>query len=147
MKLSRTIEYALQAILQLAQAKPATPVPCSQLAMVGSMPERFLLQVLRSLVTQGILSSTRGVVGGYTLARRPEEISLLDVIEAIEGPLVAGLSPTHALPDLAAQRIRAALEDATVAKRAELSKLKLSQLLPTAGEGHGPTTTSSTSNH
>ena len=81
-KLSRTVEYAVQATLQLAQSKTGSPVPCSQLATCSAMPERFLLQILRSLVTHGILTSTRGVVGGYMLARRPEDISLLDLIEA-----------------------------------------------------------------
>ena len=62
------------------------------------MPERFLLQILRDLVTHGILHSTRGVEGGYTLDRRPEDVSLLDVIEAIEGPVVSALSPPEGQP-------------------------------------------------
>jgi Rrf2 family protein len=65
-KLSRTASYALQAVLQLAQSDASGyPVPCSRLAAEGKMPERFLLQILRSLVTHGILGSTRGVDGGY----------------------------------------------------------------------------------
>src|SRR3954470_15915458 len=91
MKLSRTVAYAVQATLQLAQNKSGLPVPCSQLASEGNMPERFLLQILRHLVTHGILHSTRGVDGGYSLERKPEDISLLDVIEAIDGPLSATL--------------------------------------------------------
>ena len=51
------------------------------------MPERFLLQILRNLVTHGILRSTRGVDGGYSLVRPADEVSVLDVIEAIEGPM------------------------------------------------------------
>ena len=77
MKLSRTVAYALQATLQLALSGDQEPVPCSRLAAEGKMPERFLLQILRNLVAHGILSSTRGVDGGYTLDRAPEEISLL----------------------------------------------------------------------
>src|ERR1700680_2225111 len=91
MKLSRTVAYAIHATLQLAQSKSGVPVPCSRLATEGHMPERFLLQILRHLVTHGILHSTRGVDGGYALERKPEEISLLDVIEAIDGPLSATL--------------------------------------------------------
>ncbi len=83
MKLSRTVAYALQATMQLAVSDSDTPVPCSQIAAKGEMPERFLLQVLRSLVNHGVLRSTRGVDGGYMLIRSPDEISLLDVIEAI----------------------------------------------------------------
>ena len=90
MKLSRTVAYAVRATLQLAQSDSSTPVPCSQLAAEGKMPERFLLQILRNLVTHGILRSTRGVDGGYSLVRSPNEVSLLEVIEAIEGPLNTG---------------------------------------------------------
>ena len=67
MKLSRTVAYAVRATLQLAQNPSDSPVPCSKLASDGNMPERFLLQILRNLVTHGILRSTRGVDGGYTL--------------------------------------------------------------------------------
>src|SRR5215216_4770031 len=86
MKLSRTVAYAVRATLQLAQLQSEGPVPCSHLASSGKMPERFLLQILRNLVTHGILRSTRGVDGGYALVRPPHQISLLEVIEAIEGP-------------------------------------------------------------
>ena len=68
MRLSRASAYALGAVLQLAHAPAGMPVPCSQLAKHGQMPERFLLQVLRNLVNHGILVSTRGVDGGYALA-------------------------------------------------------------------------------
>jgi len=51
------------------------------------MPERFLLQILRTLVTADVLVSTRGVEGGYRLAAPANKISLLDLIEAIEGPI------------------------------------------------------------
>ncbi|MBI2824663.1 MAG: Rrf2 family transcriptional regulator [Planctomycetia bacterium] len=130
MKLSRTVEYAVQATLQLAQAKTNGPVPCSHLASNGGMPERFLLQVLRSLVTHGILNSTRGVDGGYTLERGPEDITLLDLVEAIEGPLVASLPRTQALSSGTQAKLREALSNVTAATRTELKKIKLSHLLP-----------------
>ena len=76
MKLSRTVRYAVQAAVQLAQSDPAQPVPCSRLAADGHMPERFLLQILRSLVTHGILRSSRGVDGGYVLDRSADDVSL-----------------------------------------------------------------------
>ena len=55
------------------------------------MPERFLLQVLRNLVTHGVLQSSRGVEGGYFLGRYSAGISLLEIIEAIDGPLVSAM--------------------------------------------------------
>lgn len=131
MKLSRTSSYALQAILQLAKSDASgSPVPCSRLAADGKMPERFLLQILRSLVTHGILGSTRGVVGGYSLERNPDDISLLDVIEAVDGPVVPSL-PTHeGLSDDANQKLKCVLASVTELARRELAAIKLSQLLP-----------------
>jgi len=130
MKLSRTVSYAVQATLQLAQNKPGTTVPCSQLAAQGHMPERFLLQVLRNLVTHGILQSTRGVEGGYTLERSPDEISLLEVIEAIEGPLTAGSSLSENLPPESQAKLHEALQEVTSNTRRELEAIKLSHLIP-----------------
>lgn len=137
MKLSRTVAYAVQAALQLAQADPKSPVPCSRLAAAGQMPERFLLQILRSLVTHGILQSTRGVDGGYSLARRPADISLLDVIEAIEGPLTSVLPTEGGLPPATQARLTEALNQLAATERKQLSAIKLSQLLPEATSRSG----------
>lgn len=70
MKLSRTVAYAVRATIQLAQDPSDRPIPCSKLASEGKMPERFLLQILRNLVTHGILRSTRGVMVGMPLLVR-----------------------------------------------------------------------------
>ena len=115
MKLSRTVSYALQATLQLAQADSELPIPCSRLAADGKMPERFLLQILRNLVAHGILGSTRGVDGGYTLERSAEKISLLDVIEAIEGPISVSLPAGDGLAAGPRTRLEEALARANVA--------------------------------
>lgn len=130
MKLSHTVSYAVQAALQLARVEPSTPVPCSRLAAEGKMPERFLLQILRNLVTHGILQSTRGVDGGYALARPPAEISLLDVIEAIEGPLEVMVPAHEALPDHSRNKLYEALSGVTASTRRQLEAIKLSHLLP-----------------
>jgi Rrf2 family protein len=129
MKLSRTVAYALQAALKLAEAGVDAPVPCSRLATEGQMPERFLLQVLRNLVTHGILRSTRGVDGGYMLGRPPEDISLLDLIEAVDGPLVAGAPGTEGLSQECQSRLSGALEEVAVSTRRQLADVKLSSLM------------------
>jgi Rrf2 family protein len=98
------------------------------------MPERFLLQILRNLVTHGILTSTRGVVGGYMLHRRPEAVSLLDLIEAIEGPLVGSVPSSPALSEQTLAKLQDALNDVAAAERAELSRITLADLLPPAAE-------------
>jgi len=129
MKMSRTVAYAVQATLQLAQAPQNTPTPCSRLASEGHMPERFLLQILRNLVTHGILQSTRGVDGGYRLERRPEEISLLEVIEAIDGPLTPSIPASDGLPADSQDRLQSALELVTTTAREQLGAIKLSELM------------------
>jgi Rrf2 family protein len=132
MQLSRTVEYALHATLQLARNTSGYPVPSSKLAAVGVMPERFLLQVLRLLVTHGLLRSTRGVDGGYTLAREPREITLLDVIEAVEGPLLIKRPSPVVLPDPTWSGLRVELDRGVAALRAEYEKLTLEQIVADA---------------
>jgi Rrf2 family protein len=118
--------YALQATCHLGSAGQEMPVPSKRLAESGGMPDRFLLQILRNLVAHGLLRSTRGVIGGYTLARSPEEISLLDIIEAVEGPVTFELSQPG--PDQTC--LQEALGAVTTNIRRDLAELKLSQLLP-----------------
>lgn len=94
------------------------------------MPSRFLLQILRRLVAHGILRSSRGVDGGYALERAPEEISLLDLIEAIDGPLAPSVSPGDALPAASRAKLEQALSDVTRRARDDLGAIMLSDLLP-----------------
>lgn len=133
MKLSRTVTYAVQAALQLASAASPGPgpVPCSRLAAEGKMPERFLLQILRSLVTHGILHSTRGVDGGYTLTRPANDISLLELIEAIEGPLNCETEFNQSLPRESQVSLQQALSKAADSMRDQLKAIKLSHLAVT----------------
>ena len=130
MKLSRTTVYALQAILQLAQADVKGPVPCSRLAADGGMPERFLLQILRSLVTHGILSSTRGIEGGYTLQQGLADISLLDVMEAVGGPFNSAPPIHEGLPQQARSKLECAMREVAETAQCRLRAVKLTDLLP-----------------
>ncbi len=132
MKLSRTVDYALRATILLAQEEPNRPIPCSHLASEGEMPERFLLQILRSLVNEGLLRSTRGVDGGYTLAQSPTEVSVLNIIEAIEGPLHGTSIDAGAnnIQRASAERLSDALQEVSNALRRELNAIKIASLLP-----------------
>lgn len=131
MKLSRTVSYAVRATLQLARSSTTSPVPCSRLATEGEMPERFLLQILRILVTHGILKSTRGVDGGYSLTKPADQISLLEVIEAIDGPLGGERQAPADEPaiELEQDKLQTALRHVTKVARQQLEAIKLSQLL------------------
>jgi Rrf2 family protein len=129
MKLSRSVAYALQATILLAELPDGKPVPCSRIAIAGHMPERFLLQILRSLVTHGILESTRGVDGGYWLRRPPSEISLKDLIEAVEGPLEPTTAAGDGLSPGSKRRLTVILEELASTKRQQLEAIKISSLL------------------
>ena len=128
MKLSHTVSYAIQATMKLAEAGMSRPVPCSKLAMEGNMPERFLLQILRNLVTHGILQSTRGVDGGYTLERNPRDISLLEIVEAVEGPLDSTLPEEVQVLSEKDGQLREALHRVAEAMRERMATIKLSDL-------------------
>jgi Rrf2 family transcriptional regulator, cysteine metabolism repressor len=130
MRLSRASAYALGAVLQLSHAPAGMPIPCSQLAKHGQMPERFLLQVLRNLVNHGILISTRGVDGGYALARSLDEISLLQILEATEGPQVPIIPPLDAIPESSRESLQSVLRDVTASACQRMANVKLSSLQP-----------------
>ncbi|MDI6871188.1 MAG: Rrf2 family transcriptional regulator [Bacillota bacterium] len=87
MQLNQATDYALRAMLVLASLKPGEVVDAQTIATRERIPMRFLLRTLRLLVKAGIATSQRGVGGGYALARSPEEVTLLDVVEAVEGPI------------------------------------------------------------
>jgi Rrf2 family protein len=129
MKLSRTITYAIHAMLHLAVAEVGVPVPCSQLARAEKMPERFLLQVLRSLVNHGLLRSTRGVDGGYFLAKPPSEITVCDIVEAFDNPLEPRLPEINDKASHVRDRIMETLQRTSQAARRELNCLTLADLM------------------
>jgi Rrf2 family protein len=130
MKLSRAVAYALQATLQLAQQDMGVPVPCRRLAVKGKMPEAFLLQILGKLAAHGILNSTRGVEGGYALGRPAEGISLLEIIEATDGPIAAVLPLGEGLPAEIKSKLEEALSEVAERCRGQLQSVKLTDLLP-----------------
>lgn len=129
MRMSRSTSYAISAVLQLANAPPGQPVPCSRLAKTGEMPERFLLQILRMLVNNGLLTSTRGVDGGYSLAQPISEITLLQIFEATEGPLTPTLPPLDSLPTESQTRLLEVMSDISSATCQKLAEMKMSDLV------------------
>ena len=76
--------YAVVAMAELARSG-SRPVPIAQVAERRSMPVQFLEQLFSTLRRDGLLHSQRGVKGGYTLARAPEEITVLEVVQALDG--------------------------------------------------------------
>src|SRR5207253_1349115 len=88
-------DYAVRAAVELAALAGQGPVKADQVAEAQSIPLNFLENILAELKRAGIVESRRGAAGGYLLARPADEISLADVIRAVEGPLanVRGMSP------------------------------------------------------
>jgi len=129
MRMTRSTAYAISAVLQLANNPSGQPVPCSRLAKMGEMPERFLLQILRTLVNHGLLKSTRGVDGGYSLTRPLSEITLLQVFEAIEGSLATTLPPLDNLPEASQAELLKVLGDISAASCQSLAAVKMSDLV------------------
>jgi Rrf2 family protein len=85
-ELSSRLEYALVALLELAKERDrGKPLKVNEIAASQSLPERYLDQIFTALKRQGIISSQRGMKGGYLLAKELWQITLLDVVLAIEG--------------------------------------------------------------
>ncbi len=80
---SQTVEYALRASVYLADQSPNAQTT-DQVARVTLVPAAYLSKVLQSLARSGIVRSQRGVKGGFQLARTPQEISILDVVNAVD---------------------------------------------------------------
>ena len=87
LRISRKIDYGLRAMIYLASIPAEAVVPFREIARQMDVPEDFLAKILKTLVDMGLVKSTRGPHGGYALARLPADISFLDVIEAVEGPV------------------------------------------------------------
>src|SRR5262245_42381279 len=87
MKLSYAVLYAVQALLDLAGREQGELYPSHVVAKANRVPERFLLKVLNPLVRARILHGVKGPNGGYALAKRVRDITLLEVVEAVEGPV------------------------------------------------------------
>ena len=79
--------YALQALTELGRSGGDGPVPIGELARRRDIPVQFLEQLFATLRRAGVLKSQRGVKGGYTFARPPSEITILEIVELLEGPL------------------------------------------------------------
>lgn len=87
MRLNQATDYAFRAVLYLSCLPRGQVIEAKVIAEEENIPMRFLLKILRLLTQAGIVESYRGVSGGYALARRPSEITMLDVIKAIEGDI------------------------------------------------------------
>ncbi len=90
MRVSAKAEYACRAVLELTRYHDkAEVIHINDIAVRQSIPEKYLVQILLQLQRAGLVRSKRGATGGYSLARTPGEISLGDVIRAMDGALIS----------------------------------------------------------
>jgi Rrf2 family protein len=108
--------YALRALVELHRCGDPAPVPIAEVARRGGIPVQFLEQLFAALRRAGILRSQRGVKGGYSFARPAAEVTVLEVVELLDGPV--GRDATGVFAEAAAA-VRTILSESTVAQVAE----------------------------
>lgn len=108
--------YALRALVELHRRGPGAPVPIAELARRRDIPVQFLEHLFATLRRAGLLRSQRGVKGGYSFGRPAEEITVLEIVELLDGPLGEG---SDGIFREAADAARAVLSAATVASVAD----------------------------
>ena len=91
MKVSLRATYGIMAAVDLAMHLGTAPVQAKSIARRQAIPARFLEQVLHSMKKAGLVSSLRGAQGGYVLSKKPSEVSVAEILEALDGPLLPPL--------------------------------------------------------
>lgn len=129
MRVSAKAEYACLAMLALAGRRPEeAPVRIREIAETFAIPERYLVQILLQLKGSGLVRSTRGASGGYRLSRPPDQISIGEVLAAIDGPSEPPKPPEQP----AAKALAAVWRDVHNAERTVLFGTTIAQLAETA---------------
>lgn len=111
--------YAVRALSELARRGGDQPVPIGEIARAREIPPQFLEGLFATLRRAGILQSQRGVKGGYLFAREPAEVTVLEVVELLEGDLGAEAPAQGTVWVEAAEAVKAVLDRTTIAEIAE----------------------------
>jgi Rrf2 family protein len=130
MKLTRASTYALHAVAYMANQKKNLPTASHVIAQKRGISDRFLLKVLKPLVNAQVLFSVKGPNGGYRLARPAAEISVLEVLEAVDGP-IRGHAPSGGDKDLdhpLNRRLAQICNQLAEQQRKQLGKIKISEI-------------------
>jgi Rrf2 family protein len=134
MKISAKTEYACVAMLELAaRFGSGEPVRIRKIAERHDVPPRFLVQILLQLKGAGLVASTRGAAGGYHLIRPPEQLSLGEVMQVIEGSSNGNGQACSASPDSPAVKVlMKAWQDVAAKEREMLNGITFAELLSRA---------------
>ena len=95
MKFPLKVTYGIVALLELALNRESTPLQAKLIAQRQEIPARFIEQILQSLKQSGIVSSLRGAQGGYSLSHDPADISLADIVQAMNGTSVSPVASNN----------------------------------------------------
>ena len=130
MRVSAKTDYAVRALLELAVANDG-PVKGERLAQAQAIPLKFLENILTDLRHAGIVRAQRGAEGGYWLARAADEVSLGEVIRAVDGPLasVRGEAPEDVAYDGAAENLRTVWVALRASMRSVLDEITLADVV------------------
>jgi Rrf2 family protein len=129
MRISRTVEYGLAAVVFVAQNCEGGRVMSKKISAAYNLPTEYLLQVMQQLVRAGILTSKKGPNGGFNLARPAKEINMLEIVEAIDGPVIVPMNlveQTGGKPF--AKRTEKIFLDVSEALKVSYAKVKLADL-------------------
>jgi Rrf2 family protein len=131
MRVSARVDYAIRAMTELAAADPEENVKGERLAQAQEIPLKFLENILLELRHAGLVASQRGAEGGYRLAKPPAEISVADVIRAVEGPIasVRGVRPDELTYGGAATKLPALWLELRASMRSVLEQTTLADLV------------------
>jgi Rrf2 family protein len=130
MKISRSTGYGILAAGYIARNQQDGIVLSQTISKEYNIPLEYLLKIMQQLVRANILRSKRGPRGGFVLARPTSKISLLDIIEAVDGPMASQLNlDEHAKKDKFTTRSEKAYQQGLDAAKTVYSKTKLSELL------------------
>jgi len=140
-QITRQADYAVRAVLYLAQIGPNARASTAQIARERLIPTTFLAKIVSQLAAAGVVRATRGARGGVSLARAPEEISLLEIVEAIDGPVMLNECATepHQCPMSDECSVRTVWCDAQAKLVAHLAQTNFAQMLQ--GNGAQPAVT------
>lgn len=117
MKISAKLDYACRVLAELARLHGTSELAkIDRLAEVEHVPPNFLAQILSELRNAGLITSRRGIDGGYALARPPDQISLYDVINVIEGDILGFSSTPEGRSGRRIRQVWSEVRDAFVAK-------------------------------
>jgi len=129
MNISARCEYACRAIVELGSHFDAqTTVTSQEIADRRQIPEKYLVHILLQLKRAGLVRSQRGSQGGYLLARPPEEVRLLDIVEAIDGGILDPLP----VDDSGTASLRPAWKEVAVGIRGVLAEITVRKLMEKA---------------